>query len=86
MTVGMTEVELRCAVGSLHGDCDAGNLLAKLQLDGERPSFVHPDNLIELACPYCKTGLRKAGHPVARVLHRYDFLGTLIETLTVALE
>jgi hypothetical protein len=44
---------------------------------------VHPDNLIELECPDCKVRKRRAGQPVRRVLHRYDFLGRLVETLVV---
>lgn len=76
------EVELRCQVGALHGDPEAGNLLAKLQL--ARPEAdVDLGNLIELACPHCRTALRRAGRPVTRVLHRYDFGGALVETLVV---
>jgi hypothetical protein len=77
------EVELRCQVGTLHGDPDAGNLLAKLQLS-HPPPVTDLANLVELACPYCRTALRKAGRPAARVLHRYDFSGELVETLVVA--
>lgn len=75
------ELELRCP--EPWGLCPAGRLLAKLRTAGGRPSYVHPDNLIELECPDCKVRRRKAGHQVRRVLHRYDFLGRLIETLVV---
>jgi hypothetical protein len=70
------EVELRCPE-------TAGKLLAKLQLRGEQPSWVHPDNLIELSCDSCKISRRRGGQRVARVLHRYDILGTLVSTLVV---
>jgi len=63
--------------------CDAGKLLAKVLRSGEQPQFVKPDNLIELACPDCKTRRRHAGQRVQRVLHRYSILGELIETLVV---
>lgn len=77
----LPELELRCP--EPWGLCPAGRLLAKLRTAGRRPSFVHPDNLIELECPDCKVRMRRAGHPVRRVLHRYDFLGRLVETLIV---
>ena len=75
----MVELELRCPQ-PLHADCEAGNLLAKLRVSGGRPSYVHPDNLIELPCERC----RNRTHPRPRlVLHRYDLAGDLIETLVV---
>jgi hypothetical protein len=70
------EVELRCPE-------TAGKLLAKIRRQGEQPSYVHPDNLIELSCDSCKLSRRRAGLPVVRVLHRYDILGTLVATLVV---
>ena len=57
-------------------------LLLKLRLNGEIPSYVYPDNLIELACEECRARLRKRGVRVKRVLHRFDLSGALIETLT----
>lgn len=79
----LAEVEVRCPVGQWRGgQCKPGRLLTKLYLSGGQPSFVHPDNLIELACPDCKYRARKAGHPVAQVLHRFDLAGNLVGTLT----
>ena len=80
----MLEVEVRCPVGEElpSGDCRPGRLLMKLRIAGELPSYVHPDNLIELACEDCRYRLRKAGYQVRRVLHRYDMAGQLVETLT----
>jgi hypothetical protein len=79
-----TEVEVRCPVGEElpDGYCRPGRLLLKLRLSGELPSFVQPDNLIELACEDCRYRLRKAGYRVRRVLHRYNLAGDLVETLT----
>ena len=78
-------VDLRCPsdLPGRDGDCHPGRLLARVRGAGEQPSYVHPDNLIELACADCRTKLRKSGRPAARVLHRFDFTGTLIETLVV---
>jgi hypothetical protein len=78
------EVEVRCPVGEElpDGFCRPGRLLLKLRISGEMPSFVQPDNLIELACEDCRYRLRKAGYRVRRVLHRYNLAGELVETLT----
>jgi|tagenome__1003787_1003787.scaffolds.fasta_scaffold20343818_2 hypothetical protein len=82
--VEQTEVEVRCPVDKPlpGGDCRPGRLLLKLRLTGCLPSFVHPDNLIELACTDCKEAARQAGYPVKRVLHRFNLAGNLVETLT----
>lgn len=74
--VSLEAVELRCPE-------TAGKLLAKIQRAGEQPSFVRPENLIELNCESCKLSRRRSGQRVARVLHRYDILGSLVETLVV---
>lgn len=78
------EVEVRCPVPVERpdGDCRPGRLLLKLRLAGQPPSFVQPDNLIELVCEDCTRRLRKGGRPVRRVLHRYDLAGNLVTTLT----
>ncbi len=83
----MTErlVEVRCPADyedPVTGTCHPGKLFLLLRMSGEQPSYVHPDNLIELSCQYCKRRLVKDGRPVRRVLHRYDLAGNLIETLT----
>lgn len=80
-------VDLRCpepdwrhdSRGQLHPY--PGQLLARLRLAGELPSFVQPDNLIEMPCDDCKYHLRKQGRPVRRVLHRYDLAGNCVATL-----
>lgn len=79
-----TEIEVRCPVGyrEPNGHCRPGRLLFKLVTAGGAPSFVRPDNLIELPCEDCKYRLGKMGRRVKRVLHRFDLAGNLVETLT----
>lgn len=76
-------VDVRCPVGmpGPDGTCRPGKLLLKLRQAGGQPQYVHPDNLIELPCDDCRKRLRKSGREVRRVLHRYNFIGELIETL-----
>ena len=78
------EIEVRCPVPYKlpDGHCLPGKLFLKLRISGELPSYVHPDNLIELACEDCAKLMRRQGRQVTRVLHRFDMAGTLIETLT----
>jgi hypothetical protein len=78
-------VDVRCPAGVPRedGTCKPGALLTKIILSGERPSYVHPDNLIELYCEDCTRRLRRYRPGVRRVLHRYNFLGELIESLVV---
>jgi hypothetical protein len=84
VTVAVEEVEVRCPVPQAlpDGHCKPGKLLVTLRLSGEIPSYVYPDNLIELACDDCRVRLRKRGIRVKRVLHRFDLSGALVETLT----
>lgn len=68
------EVEVRCPVGPKR-------LLSKLRLSGEEPHYTN-DNLIEFACDDCRRWYQRNGHPeVRRVLHRYNFLGEIVETV-----
>lgn len=66
-------IEVRCPVGPRR-------LFAKLRSVGEEPHYT-PDNLIEFACADCRKSLAERGKPAKRVLHRYNFLGELIETV-----
>lgn len=78
------EVELRCPAGpERNGYCHPGKLLAKLRLAGERPSFIHPDNLVEMPCEECSARERRASRGVKYVLHRYDLAGACVTTLVV---
>lgn len=85
MSMAEEVVDVRCPVGPTRedGTCHPGKLLLKLNLAGQRPAYVHPDNLIELSCDDCARRMRKSGRHVQRVLHRYDFIGVLVETLVV---
>lgn len=78
-------VSVRCPYGVARDDgtCNPGKLLLKISLSGERPAYVHPDNLIELYCEDCTRRARRSRPGVRRILHRYDFVGELIETLVV---
>jgi hypothetical protein len=72
----LEEIGLHCPVGPRQ-------LLAKLRLDGGRPRYVD-GSLIELACSDCRRTRRRQGlPPVAQVLHRFDVLGVLVETVLV---
>jgi transposase len=78
-------IDVRCPVGypRADGTCHPGKLLLKIRQSGGRPQYIHPDNLIELYCEECTYRLRRLRPRLRRVLHRYDFAGELIETLTV---
>lgn len=69
----LQSVEIRCPVGPRR-------LLAKVLTDGQKPGRAE-GNLLELNCPDCKKTLRSHGRQVVRVLHRYDVLGVLVETM-----
>lgn len=77
-------VELRCPepVRTRDGGCNPGHLFAKLIVAGEQPSYVQPDNLIEMACSNCRRQREREGKRVRRVLHRYNLAGELVDTLT----
>lgn len=81
----MEEVlDLRCPEPDWrNGHPFPGQLLARLRLTGGQPSFIQPDNLIELPCDDCKYHLRrKQGRSGVRtVLHRYNLAGDCIATL-----
>lgn len=75
-------VELRCPEPVRRGgECRPGKLFSVLHLNGDKPSYIQPDNLIEMYCLDCKRARAAEGRPVRRVLHRYDFAGTLVDTL-----
>lgn len=71
----------RCPLGGTRTEeCNPGKLFTVLHLAGDKPTFVHPENLIEMYCLDCKRQLAARGRTVKRVLHRYDFAGTLVTT------
>jgi hypothetical protein len=69
----VTRVEIRCPEGP-------NKLLSKLRLSGER-LVIDESNLMELACSYCSDTLKKQGIRHKRVIHRYDFAGSLVDTI-----
>jgi hypothetical protein len=75
-------VEIRCPQPYQYADHRPhnGKLLAVLAV-GTKPSFIQPDNLIELVCAECKRAHAQRGERVTRVLHRYDFAGNFVSTL-----
>jgi hypothetical protein len=71
------EIELRCPVGPR-------KLFAKLRLEGVQP-IVTSGNLLEMACQDCRRRLRSEGRTdIGFVLHRFDIVGRLVETVIVA--
>ena len=69
----MSAVQIRCPVGPKR-------LLAILRQNGEQPRYLD-DNTVEFACSDCARDLRKQGYDISRVLHRFNFLGVLVETV-----
>ena len=70
------EVELRCPVG-------ARKLFAKLLLS-DPPPVVTSSNLLEMSCQDCRRKMHREGDSeVSHVLHRFDVIGRLIETVIV---
>jgi hypothetical protein len=69
----METIEIRCPE-------DPRRILTKILIRGERPHITE-DNLIEIACDSCKVRLRRQGKTLDIVLHRYDLLGELIQTV-----
>lgn len=74
--------EIRCPLGPR-------KLLAKMRLQDDPEAvkrMVMPDNLLELSCRDCTKKARRDAvesglEPPLRVLHRYDVLGELVETV-----
>ncbi len=73
--MGTVEIDLRCPYGPR-------KLLSRIIHDGDRPTIVD-GNLIEMNCIGCRDHMRRNGDPdVLRVLHRFNLLGELVETVT----
>ncbi len=68
-------LDIRCPVGPRR-------LLMRVLASGETPHVDRDDNLLELACADCRRIMRKEGTEVNLVLHRFNILGELIETVT----
>ncbi len=75
-------LNMRCPVGPK-------KLLARLRVQGEAPLVIQPDNLIEFSCGDCARSLKRTGRYDGqrfRCLHRFNFVGELIETEIVFLD
>src|SRR5690606_31362119 len=72
----MRDKHIRCPVGPKR-------LLAIFRASGERPQVSDDGLLVEFACSDCAKELRRAGYDVARVLHRYNVVGELVESVEV---
>lgn len=70
-------VEVRCPVGPQR-------LFTKLRLGQIEHRYITEDNTIEFACSDCARSLANNGGTRKRVLHRYNFLGELVETIVTA--
>lgn len=68
-----TRIDLRCPVGPRA-------LLGKVVANGGR-AFVTGDNLLELACRDCTRLARRKNPAIAHVVHRFDVLGALVESI-----
>lgn len=65
-------VEVRCPVGPRR-------LFTKLRLAGQTPRVIADRNLIEFPCADC----RRRDPELSAVFHHYNFVGELVETVTV---
>lgn len=68
--------ELRCPVGPKR-------LLMKVLDSGGQPYVDPGSNLLELACSDCKRALRAQGRQVTLVVHRFNLIGELVESVVV---
>ena len=72
----MTVTDFRCSV-------HPARLFARLRQEGEHPPIVE-GNLVEFSCRECTKVQRQIdSDTVLRVLHRYNLIGELIETVVV---
>lgn len=75
MEAGTIEVvDLRCPHGPKQ-------LLMKIRVSNDEPARVSDDNLLEIACRDCARNARAVQPSVARVLHRFNFAGELVESV-----
>jgi hypothetical protein len=66
-------VELRCPIGPKA-------LLGKILQQGEKPKMTD-GNLMELNCRDCARTARQYKPEIKRVLHRYNIIGELVESV-----
>lgn len=68
-------VEVRCPAGPQR-------LFTKLRLGQTTAQYIQPDNLIEFSCGDCARLIARANGLRVTVLHRFNFVGELVQTLT----
>ncbi len=73
MSAEATMIEVRCPHGPRQ-------LLMKIRASGES-ARISDDNLLELACRDCAKNGRQFDPSVKRVLHRFNFMGELVESV-----
>jgi hypothetical protein len=66
----MTAVDLRCPV-------TPRRLFAQVQCG---QAFVDEENTITVACPDCRTAMRRMGRECRLVLHQFNMLGVCLHT------
>ena len=71
----MQAIDLRCPIGPR-------KLLARLRSEGKKPSVVD-GNLMELYCRDCSRDAKTTNEEVLHVLHRFDLIGDLVESVCV---
>jgi hypothetical protein len=76
LTAAASEIEVRCPADPI----GPGRLFAKL-LKGDTPPVMVEGNLMEFACEDCRRVVGRS--KFRRVLHRFNFLGELVETVNV---
>lgn len=69
-------VEVRCPVGFRR-------LFMRMQLGEIEHRYVQHGNWLEFSCEDCARLIEREGSGRRRVLHRYNFLGELVETISV---
>lgn len=73
--MAVEKLDLRCPHGPKA-------LLAKVVQDGDPRQYVDEGTLLELNCRDCAKAMRANGEPdVARVLHRYNVIGELVNSV-----
>ncbi len=70
-----TVVEVRCPAGPQR-------LFTKLRLGEVEHRYVQPGNLIEFSCGDCARLVARMTGLKVTVLHRFNFAGVLVQTLT----
>lgn len=71
-----TTTDLRC-------DANPRRLFAKVQAGGDAPSYVDDGRLIEFSCRDCRQAIEETSGQKVRVLHRFNVIGELVETVEV---